>query len=118
MNNNVYRYVYFDTTLDTTFRYHFWYRAYHVPLQYPVGTTPFTTSVDRLTFFGLHGMYNPVSDNSSGNITPAPPPGHFYILVVLSCVVELWNDSSCQFTINFLYSIVWKTPHPPTLYHG
>ena len=48
-------------------------------------------------------------------------PAHqatFIFLVVVSCVVELWNDSSCQFTINILYSIVWKTPHPPTLHHS
>ena len=31
MNNNVYMYVYFDNTLNTTFWYHLWYHAYHVP---------------------------------------------------------------------------------------
>ena len=60
MNNNVYRYVFFDTTLDTTFRYKLWYQAYHVPPRYPLGTTPSTTSVDQ---FGLCGMHNLVSDN-------------------------------------------------------
>ena len=45
MNNN----VYFDTTLDTTFRttrtmYHF---------DTPLGATPLTTSVDRLTFLAF-----------------------------------------------------------------
>ena len=38
--------------------------------------TTLTTSVDRLTCLGLCGMYNPVSDSSSGN---NPAPGHFYI---------------------------------------
>ena len=85
MNNN----VYFDTTLDTTFRSKLWYHAYHVLPQYPLGTTPSTISVDQVDLFGLCGMYNLVSDNSSGNIPP--PPGHLYIscgCVVCSGVVE------------------------------
>ena len=62
----------FGTTFGTTrTMYHF---------DTPMGTTPFTTSVDRLTFLGLCGMYNPVSDNLSGNILP---PGHFYIFLWL-----------------------------------
>ena len=50
--------------------------------------------------------------------TSPRPQATFIFLVVVSCVVELWNDSSCQFTINFLYSIVWKNTHPPTLHHS
>ena len=50
----------FGTTFGTTrTMYHF---------DTPLGTTPLTTSVDRLTFFGLCGMYNLVSDNYSGNM--------------------------------------------------
>ena len=30
MNNNVHRYVYFDTILDTTFRYKLWYHGIFV----------------------------------------------------------------------------------------
>ena len=68
----------FGTTFGTT------RTMYHFDTH--LGTTPFTTSVDRLTCLGLCGMYNPVSDNSSVNIPP--PPGHFYIFfVVVSCVV-------------------------------
>ena len=114
MNNNVYRYVYFDTTLDTTFWSKLWYHAYHVLLQYPLGTTPSTISVDQVDLFGLCGMYNLVSDNSSGNIPPAPQATYIF-LVVVSCVVELWNDSSCQFTITFLYySLEDPSPSHPT----
>ena len=50
--------------------------------------------------------------------TSPRPQTTFIFLVVVSCVVELWHDSSCQFTINFLYIIVWNIPHPPTLHHG
>ena len=64
----------FGTTFGTT------RTMYHFDTH--LGTT---TSVDRLTCLCLCGMYNPVSDNSSGNIPP--PPGHFYIFVVVSCVV-------------------------------
>ena len=34
-------------------------------LDTPLGTTPSTTSVDQVDLFGLCGMYNLVSDNSS-----------------------------------------------------
>ena len=70
----------FGTTFGTTrTMYHF---------DTPLGTTPFTTSVDRLTFLGLCGMYNPVSDNSSGNIPPPAPQATFIFFVVVSCVVS------------------------------
>ena len=62
----------FGTTFGTT------RTMYHFDTH--LGTTPFTTSVDRLTCLGLCGMYNPPY------IQP-PPPGHFYIFVVVSCVV-------------------------------
>ena len=62
----------FGTTFGTT------RTMYHFDTH--LGTTPFTTSVDRLTCLGLCGMYNPVSDSSSGN---TPPPGHFYIFLWL-----------------------------------
>ena len=48
-------------------------------------------------------MYNLVSDNSSGNIPP-PPQATFIFLMVVSCVVELWNDSSQIFLIQSLAS--------------
>ena len=85
MNNN----VYFDTTLDTTFQYHLWYHAYHVPLLYPIGTTPFTTSVDRLTFLAFVECITSYLTIRLG--TSPRPPGHFYIsygCVVCSGFVE------------------------------
>ena len=44
-----------------------------------LGTTPFTTSVDRLTCLGLCGMYNPTY--------PPSPQATFIFFVVVSCVV-------------------------------
>ena len=52
-------------------------------LDTPLATTPSTTSVDQVDLFGLCGMYNLVSDNSSGNIPP--PPSHHYLSC--GCVV-------------------------------
>ena len=108
MNNNGYAYFY------TTFRYYLWYHAYHVPLRYPLGYHPFTTSVDRLTCLGLCGMYNPVSDSSSVN--NSRPQATFYIFC--GCVVCSGMIAAVNLPLTFLYSIVWKTTHPPTLHHG
>ena len=69
--------LHFGTTFGTT------RTMYHFDTH--LGTTPFTTSVDRLTCLGLCGMYNPVSDSSSGN-TPRPQ-ATFIFFVVVSCVV-------------------------------
>ena len=58
----------FGTTFGTTrIMYHF---------DTHLGTTPFTTSVDRLTCLGLCGMYN-----------PPYPQDTFIFFVVVSCVV-------------------------------
>ena len=81
MNNNVY--VYFDTTIDTTFRSKLWYHAYHVPLRYPLGTTPLTTSVDRLTFLAFVECITSYLTIRLG--TSPRPPGHLYISC--GCVV-------------------------------
>ena len=86
----------FGTTFGTT------RTMYHFDTH--LGTTPFTTSVDRLTCLGLCGMYNPVSDSSSGN---TPPPGHFYILC--GCVMCSGMIAAVNLPLTFLYSIVWKT---------
>ena len=82
MNNNVY--VYFDTTIDTTFRsqtlvptrtmYHF---------DTPLGTTPLTTSVDRLTFLAFVECITSYLTIRLG--TSPRPPGHLYISC--GCVV-------------------------------
>ena len=69
----------FDTNFGTTRTMYY--------LDTPLGTTPSTTSVDQVDLFGLCGMYNLVSDNSSGNIPR--PQATFIFLVVVSCVVEL-----------------------------
>ena len=97
MNNNVYRYVYFDTTLNNTFRSKLWNHAYHVLPQYPLGTTPST--IYQVDLFGLCGMYNLVSDNSSGNIPP--PPCHFYISC--GCVVCSGMIAAVNLPLTFLY---------------
>ena len=94
----------FGTTFGTT------RTMYHFDTH--LGTT-LTTSVDRLTCLGLCGMYNPVSDSSSGN-NPRPRP-LLYFFVVVSCVVMI---AAVNLPLTFLYSIVWKTTHPPTLHHG
>ena len=93
----------FGTTFGTTCTmYHF---------DNPLGTTPSTISVDQVD---LCGMYNLVSDNSSGNIPP--PPCHLYISC--GCVVCSGMIAAVNLPLTFLYSIVWKTPHPPTLHHS
>ena len=61
----------FGTTFGTT------RTMYHFDTH--LGTTPFTTSVDRLTCLGLCGMYNPH--------TPPQPQATFIFFVVVSCVV-------------------------------
>ena len=62
----------FGTTFGTT------RTMYHFDTH--LGTTPFTTSVDRLTCLGFCGMYNPVSDSSSGNTAPPAPRPLLYFL--------------------------------------
>ena len=98
----------FGTTFGTT------RTMYHFDTN--LGITPFTTSVDRLTCLGLCGMYNPVSDNSSGNTPPPAPRPLLYFFC--GCVMCSGMIAAVNLPLTFVYSIVWKTPHPPTLHHG
>ena len=83
----------FGTTFGTT------RTMYHFDTH--LGTTPFTTSVDRLTCLGL---LTPVEC-----ITPphTPTPGHFYMFC--GCVVCSGMIAAVNLPLTFLYSIVWKT---------
>ena len=44
--------------------------------------------------------------------TSPRPQATFIFLVVVLCVVELWNDSSCQFTINSFINYGLEDPLP------
>ena len=80
----------FGTTFGTT------RTMYHFDTH--LGTTPFTTSVDRLTCLGLCGMYNPH--------TPHPQATCIFFC---GCVVCSGMIAAVNLPLTFLYSIVWKT---------
>ena len=80
----------FGTTFGTT------RTMYHFDTH--LGTTPFTTSVDRLTCLGLCGMYNPH--------TPSPQATFIFFC---GCVVCSGMIAAVNLPLTFLYSIVWKT---------
>ena len=76
------------TTLGTT------RTMYHFDTH--LGTTPFTTSADRL---GLCGMYSPPH-------TPRPQATFKFFC---GCVVCSGMIEAVNLPLTFLYSIVWKT---------
>ena len=59
---------------------------------------PRLSQLIRLTFLAFVACITSYLTIRLGT-SPAPQATYIF-LVVVSCVVELWNDSSCQFTIN------------------